>query len=222
MSKAADKAYGLIRERIASGAFTPGMQLTEEVLAELCGVSRTPIRDALRRLETEFFIQRADNQRSFVARWTEDDVQEMFALRAMLEGHAAARACERIEADSVAALHRHNAIIEDLAAVPDAIDIEQFLSANRAFHRTILDAAGSHRLAELLQRLVEQPVVMRTALSYSRDEVTTSRREHAELIAAIDSRDPDWARAVMTAHIHRAFHAFRRSLEARKAGLGLA
>lgn len=213
MSKAADKAYQLIRARIGSGEFTPGMQLTEELLAELCGVSRTPIRDALRRLESEFFIRRADNQRSFVAHWTLDDVQEMFALRAMLEGHAAARASERVNPATVEALRHHNGVIATIADSQGQLDIETFLEANRAFHRTLLDAAGSRRLAELLQRLVEQPVVNRTARSYGRDEVTTSRREHDELIAAIEAADPSWARAVMTAHIHRASHAFQRSLD---------
>lgn len=215
MSKAADRAYQIIRSRIASGDFAPGMQLTEEVLAEQCGVSRTPIRDALRRLEGEFFIQRADNQRSFVAHWTQDDIQEMFALRAMLEGHAAARACERIDAAALASLRHHNDRIAAQADPSGTLDVEIFLGANRAFHRTIIDAAGSRRLAELLQRLVEQPVVTRTAIGYSRDEVETSRREHDELIAAIEARDASWARAVMTAHIHRAYHAFQRSMARR-------
>jgi DNA-binding GntR family transcriptional regulator len=215
MSKAAEKAYQLIRTRIGSGEFTPGMQLTEELLAELCGVSRTPIRDALRRLESEFFVRRADNQRCFVAHWTLDDVQEMFALRAMLEGHAAARASERVNPATIGALRHHNGIIAAVADSQGQLDIEKFLEANRAFHRTLLDAAGSRRLAELLQRLVEQPVVNRTARSYSRDEVATSRREHDELIAAIEAADPSWARAVMTAHIHRAAHAFQRSLDSR-------
>ena len=92
ISSAADKAYSGIRALILDGKLAPGEQLKEEELADRIGVSRTPIRDALRRLEAEFFIARSDSQRSFVAEQSVEDIDEIFTLRALLEGHAAARA----------------------------------------------------------------------------------------------------------------------------------
>lgn len=207
MSRASDHAYSEIRSLILSGDAAPGSQLTEEQLAEICGVSRTPVRDALRRLEAELYIIRSESQRMFVADWSHADVDEMFALRGMLEAHAAARAATRFGDAGLAALRACNAAIEAAVRQRDP-DIPAFLSGNREFHSLIVDAAQSPRLAATLATLVEQPVVRRTALHYGRDQLSRSASEHSELILAFEARDADWARALMTGHIRRAFHAF--------------
>ena len=85
MSRASDRAYDQIRAMILTGALLPGAAMREEQLAEVCGVSRTPVRDAMRRLEAETFIRRSQSQRAFVADWSLDDVEETFQIRAMLE-----------------------------------------------------------------------------------------------------------------------------------------
>lgn len=208
MTRAADHAYAEIRSLILSGDAAPGTQLTEEQLADICGVSRTPVRDALRRLEAELYIVRSGSQRAFVADWSHADVDEMFTLRGMLEAHAARRAATRFDTDGLAALRACNATIE-AAVRRDEPDIPAFLASNREFHRLIVDAAQSPRLAVTLATLVEQPVVRRTAMHYGRDQLTRSASEHRELILAFEAGDADWAHAVMTGHIRRAFHAFR-------------
>jgi len=108
MSRASDRAYNHIRNMILSGELQPGVQIREEELAELCGVSRTPVRDALRRLEAELFVRRNESQRSFVSDWSLDDLEEAFQLRAMLEAYAARRAATRISWDQLARLRSHN------------------------------------------------------------------------------------------------------------------
>ena len=215
MSKASDTAYRHIRGEILSGALEPGAPLREEALAAAAGVSRTPIREALRRLEAERFVHRSDSQRSFVADLSADDIAEGFALRAMLEGHAAARAAERIDAAYLDALAEHNAAIAVAAAAP-GIDIAAFLTHNRAFHAIVTAAAGSERLAQMLATVVEQPIVLRTARHYDREAVVRSHAEHEELIVAFRRADADWARAVMTAHIRRAFHAYDDAFRGRR------
>ena len=87
-------------------------------------------------------------------------------------------------------------------------DISTFLDSNRQFHDLILECAQSPRLSRLLPALVEQPVVRRTAVQYSRDDLIQSSTDHDELIAAFSAKDQKWARAVMTSHIRRAFHSF--------------
>lgn len=207
MSRASDRAYSEIRSLILSGDAPPGAQLKEEQLAELCGVSRTPVRDALRRLEAELYVVRSDSQRAFVADWSREDVDEMFTLRAMLEAHAAARAATRISTESLQRMRDFNARIE--AAVGQTRpDVHGFLENNRAFHATMLEAAASPRLSATLATLIEQPIVRRTALRYGREQLTRSASEHNELLLALAARDPEWARSVMLAHIRRAFHAF--------------
>ncbi len=208
MSRATDRAYAEIRGLILSGDAPPGSPLTEEALADICGVSRTPVRDALRRLEAELYVVRTDTQRIYVANWSHDDVDEMFALRAMLEAHAAARAATRIDSVALDALRDCNVRIE-AAVARDPADVAAFLTDNRRFHQIIIDAAESPRLTTMLAALVEQPVVRRTAARYSPGELRRSAQEHAALLQAFAARDAEWARAAMTGHIRRASHSFR-------------
>jgi DNA-binding GntR family transcriptional regulator len=207
VSRASERAYAEIRSLILSGDASPGSPLTEEALADISGVSRTPVREALRRLESELYVVRSGSQRLFVASWNSEDLAEMFTLRAMLEAHAAARAAPRITAAMIDTLRATNARLAAAIAAP-VPDVATFLAENRAFHETVIAAADSPRLAAMLAALVEQPVVRRTAARYGRDELGRSAHEHGELIQAFAARDADWARAVMTGHIRRAFHAF--------------
>ncbi len=209
MSRASDRAYAEIRSLILAGDAAPGVQLKEEQLAEICGVSRTPVRDALRRLEAELYVVRSDSKRVFVADWSREDVDEMFTLRGMLEAHAAARAATRLDEPTLQRLRDCNARIEQ-AVLGDIPDITAFLEANREFHRIIVETAQSERLGGILAILVEQPIVRRTAVRYGREQLAQSAREHDELIQAFEARDAEWARSVMTSHIRRAFHVFSR------------
>ncbi len=207
-SKAADRAYAEIRSLILAGDASPGTPLREEALADIVGVSRTPIRDALRRLEAEHYAFRTPGGRLVVAEWDVDDVAEMFALRAMLEGHAAARAAQRITAAQLDSLRQCNAAIEAAIAQPTP-DIARFLGENRRFHDLVLNASASARLVAMLASLVEQPIVRRTATRYDRADLARSAHEHGQLIQAFAAHDEEWARAIMTAHIRRALHAFQ-------------
>lgn len=212
MTRASDNAYDKIRSYLLEGNLEPGQQLTEERLTRITGVSRTPVREAVRRLERELLLVRNESNRIFVADWSRDEVDEMFTLRQMLEGHAAERAASRLTGDQ----------IEELAAINQKLhqavdqsppDVESFLDANRVFHELITEAAHSPRLAEVLAMLVEQPVVLRTARKYSVEDLVQSARDHDELIASFRARDPSWARAVMGSHLRRAFHAFSQAVE---------
>ncbi|WP_033925670.1 GntR family transcriptional regulator [Sphingomonas sp. 35-24ZXX] len=205
--RASDIAYDKIRQFVLSGRAEPGEQLTEEQLARISGVSRTPVREAVRRLENELLIVRSDSKRLFVADWSADDIDEMFVLRGMLEGHAASRAARNISSRQIEELGRISDSL-DAAVHSNPPDVVEFLAQNRRFHDIVLDAARSPRLSAMLPMLVEQPVVRRTAAQYRTDELVQSAREHRELISAFAARDSHWARAVMTSHIRRAFHVF--------------
>lgn len=207
MSRASDRAYAAIRSMILSGELPAGAQLGEEALAERCGVSRTPVREALRRLETDLLVLRTDTQRSFVADWSIDDVADAFDLRARLESMAARRAAEHMTPEALDRIRAANRALEVAIRRPQP-DIEGFLEANREFHAAILDTAGSRRLAALLGTLIEQPVVWRTAHHYSREALHRSHGEHEELAAAFARRDGAWAEAIMSSHILRAYHAY--------------
>lgn len=207
MSRASNRAYEQIRGMILSGDLPSGAQIGEEALAERCCVSRTPVREALRRLEAELLVKRNEAQRSFVADWSLDDVADAFELRAVLEGMAARRAAKRMDDESLRRLRACNHAIGKAirGASPDTAS---FLECNREFHAIILEVAGSRRLAAHLSTLIEQPVVWRTAHHYGPEALRRSHGEHDELIAAFARGDGAWAEALMTAHVRRAFHAY--------------
>lgn len=212
MSKASEKAYNEIRAFLLGGSVKPGAQVTEERLAEIAGVSRTPVREAMRKLETEMLLVRSASKRIFVADWSRDDIDEMFTLRQMLEVHAANRAAARISTEQIDHLERMN---HELHAAVECSppDIVRFLDANRMFHQIITDAAQSPRLSQVLSMLVEQPIVLRTARHYSIKDLKQSARDHDELIAAFRAGDTSWAEAVMGSHLRRAFHTFADAAE---------
>ena len=207
-SSAAERAYAEVRGLILSGRAGPGTPLREQALASIVGVSRTPIREALRRLEAELYARRTASGRLVVADWNVGDIDDLFALRALLEGRAAARAVTRMTPTELANLKACNARIEAAIAKPEP-DIASFLIGNRQFHDLLIRASGSARLATLLSGLVEQAIVQQTAAHYGRADLERSAQEHHQLIQAIAARDAEWAESVMRAHIHRALHAFR-------------
>ena len=207
MSRASEKAYAKIRSFLLGGEVQPGAQLTEEQLADIAGVSRTPVREAMRRLEGEMLLVRSKSKRIFVADWSRDDIDEMFTLRQMLEGHAASRAAHRLTPEEIDRLEEVNQELHE-AVECSPPDIVRFLDANRLFHEIITEAAHSPRLGQVLAMLVEQPIVLRTARHYSTEDLKQSARDHDELIAAFRAGDAGWAEAVMGSHLRRAFHTF--------------
>lgn len=205
MSKAGDRAYQQIKARILDGTLKPGAQVKEEEVAEWCGVSRTPVRDAIRRLEVEMFIERTDSQRSFVTDWSDDAIDDLFTLRTIMESYAAERAARNMTDAVIARLQATSVAIADaIGQTPPDIDV--FLRENAIFHRLVLEAAASDRLAAIMTRLVLMPVIYRTAKRYDLAQLQRSLSEHQEIIAAFIARDAHWASAVMTSHIRRAFH----------------
>ncbi|MEP0393492.1 MAG: GntR family transcriptional regulator [Erythrobacter sp.] len=219
MTKASDRAYEAIRGMILSGELSSGDPLREEALAQVCGVSRTPIREALKQLEVDMLVTRTESQRSYVADWSLDDVADAFELRAMLEGHAAKLAAERMTDEILIALRYCNNAIYEAISKPDP-DVNAFLDHNRELHALVLKAAGSRRLTNLLTALIEQPVVWRTAHHYDPKAFECSHSEHADLISAFERRDGAWAEAIMAGHIRRAFHAYADAHKGMTKGVG--
>ena len=211
MSRAADHAYRCIRDAILAGALPPAGRLKEEELVALCGVSRTPVREALRLLAADDYVTLVRNQGAQVKAWSADDLEELFDLRAVLEGHAAARAAVRV---SDADIRRMQASIDEMDALlasPTSLEqrIETFLRLNWALHESVWEAAGSVRLQTALVRLIEQAVIVRTARRYTLERMARSHQHHRELVAALRAGDASWAEATMRSHIRAALAQMR-------------
>ena len=206
MSKAAEHAYHTIRESILSGEFAPNSRLKEAELVKRCGNSRTPVREALRRLAAEDFISLGRNQGAQVKAWTLDDIDDMYQLRALLEGYSAAKAATRISLKQLDIIRNSILKMDDVLAseAPDGQKVEDFLELNQVVHTTVWQAAGSERLESMLGRLIEQALVIRTARKFSINRIAQSHHHHQELLSALKARDSPWAESIMKSHIHAA------------------
>lgn len=211
MSKASQDAYRKIRAGILSGHFPAGGFVTEDEFAQFCGLSRTPVREAIAELVSEMLLQRSGTNRVFVPVWSDEDEEELFTLRAMLESHCAARAARLISDDQIAALRTHCDFIDKAIGQTGEPDVSGFVEGNRRFHAVILAAAQSERLGQLLRFVVSQIVVHRTAEQYSRADMQQSQRDHRDLVSAFAMRDEAWASAIANTHIRRAANTYKTS-----------
>ncbi len=200
---AGDAATDLIREAIMDGRLRPGQRLTEEGLARDLRISRTPVREALRVLQTEGLVEWAPYQGSTVRSYAVEDIDDMYELRALLEGHAARRAAQRITRDDVTRLRES---CDRLEALGDATEenVQEIVEENMLFHTLILDAAGSRRLATMVRKVIELPLVYKSYIWYSPDQKRTSEHAHRQLTHALAARDADRAELIMREHVYEA------------------
>lgn len=208
--RAVDKAYRAVKEGIIEGRYPGGGRITEQEVAAQAGVSRTPVREALRRLQSEGLVDFTPNFGAVVTAWTEADADEVFELRAMLEAYGARRAARSATAEQLAGLRQ---LAE--AQYRESIDrktgyLERISELNNRFHHAIQEAAASPRLARALSSLIEAPLVMKTFHIYTAEDLVRSAQHHLELCSALESRDEDWAAAVMQSHVHAARGALKR------------
>ena len=202
--RAADIAYASIRAGLRSGQWPSGTHLREQEIAEQLGMSRTPVRDALRRLAADGFLHFEPHLGTRVPGWTRRDLEEIFLLRLNLEGMAA----------ELAALHASDEQIDQLGALADMMmvasqgddpQLSKVAEANADFHRLLVEASGNRRLRRLIELVTEFPLAVRTFANYDRRALARSLAHHIELVEALRARDSGWAKAVMESHL-RAGH----------------
>lgn len=203
----AEKAYIAIRERVLSGEYPAGIRLREEELAEAVGVSRTPVREALRRLDAEGLVEFVPNRGAHVAAWSQHDFEEIFGLRALLEGYGARLAAAKIGGAELQELETLADQMESIVRRGIGGHYEQMALLNSRFHRLVVEAACNKRLAALVGSVVELPLQQRTLREYSERRLNRSMSQHRELIDALAAGDTKWAEAVMQAHVLGARHA---------------
>ncbi|GAA4711865.1 GntR family transcriptional regulator [Pseudonocardia yuanmonensis] len=201
MAAATEQTVTQLRRLIMEGELAPGSRLQEVELATQLGVSRTPVREALRTLSSEGLVEVLANRGARVARWSVEDLHEIYDLRIMLEAHAAERAAGRMHAAETDRLTELCEQMEACAQRSDAHDLLALGDLNTRFHRLIIDAADSPRLATMLGSVVHVPSVMRTFSRYTPDALARSMGHHRELTAAIRAGSPEWAGSVMRSHI---------------------
>jgi DNA-binding GntR family transcriptional regulator len=210
MGSGQDKIYGALRQRIVAGQYGPGTQLREEPLAQEFGLSRTPVRAALKRLVEDGLATADAGQGIHVATWTEHDIAEVLKLRLLLEPHAASLACQRGGAALVECLTDCNERMSRALERDHDDAVADLRSANRDFHLALVDAAGSPRLRTLLTTLIDMPIITRSYALANADERRLSLNHHIELTQAAEMADGDLADRIMQVHLRTAFARFSR------------
>ena len=196
-----DQACQTIREAIQSGLYPGGTWIRETVVAEKAKVSRTSVRQALNVLAAEGFVELHPNRGATVVDWTDENLLQVFDLRAILESYGCELAALNRTDDELAALQQEADLFSALVANMPEPDPRLVAESNNRFHRLLLAAGRNQRLASLLVAVVQVPLVKQTFGKYDRAAMQRSASQHQDLVLAIRDRDQQWAQATMRAHI---------------------
>lgn len=207
-------AYTLILEAIDSGVYRPGDRLVESELAERFGVSRTPVREALQRLETQSMLAR-DGRSLIVASLDHNQLAELYVVRAELEGLAAKLAARHAAPEEVRLLREM--VEEDRAHVNDPQALSR---SNRRFHRQIHLASHNRYLIQQLDLVHRSMALLASTSLAAEGRGAAALAEHDAIVRAIASGDGDAARDALKTHISKAFET-RLKLDATQASRAL-
>ena len=187
-----------LREDLLTRSLLPGQQIVQEALAEQYGVSRVPLREALKELETEGLVTHEPHRGYFVTELNTAEMAEVYTIRALLEAEAIRRACQNLSDSDLARIEELRIAVEVSLATQD---LESIASANRAFHFAIFDACELPRLVRLLRTLWDATDAYRSL--YFEDASTHENmcQEHADHLGALMRRDPE--SAIETQRLHR-------------------
>lgn len=183
-----------LQHAILEGVLKPGERLRAEALAQRFGTSRTPIREALLQLEAQGLVEVEPNRGAVVRAFDRDDLLDLYALRALLEPAAAARAATRIEEHDIARL-------QELCDKAQHANVDDQIAYNEDFHRIIVEAAQSPRLTVAMRAASGIPRAFRSRFWDSEEQRAESLLCHRRLVSAFRVRDAQLAEAVMRMHI---------------------
>jgi len=192
-------AYQLILHAIDIGTYKPGDRLVESELADRFGVSRTPIREALQRLETQSLLAR-DGRSLIVASLDHNQMAELYVVRSELEGLAARLAAQHATEEEVRVLRRM--IEDDKGLLEDPAALSR---ANRRFHRQVHLASHNRYLVQQLDLVYRSMALMATTSLSAVGRGERALAEHTAIVDAIEGRDGEAAYQALKAHISKAF-----------------
>ncbi|MEM5367537.1 GntR family transcriptional regulator [Paraburkholderia azotifigens] len=199
----------VLRQAIMSGRFAPGSRLIERELCETLGVSRTSVREALRKLEAEKLVRSVPHKGPVVAVMSQQEASELYALRGLLEGFAA-HEFARLASD--AAIARFGEAAKELRAQATAQDQAGVLKAKTALYDVLLDNCGNALVKEILNSLYSRVNLLRATSLMHPDRLPSSLREIDKLYKALKARDADEAQELARLHVANAEKAAMRML----------
>lgn len=196
-----DVAYRTMRDAIVRGILREGQRLADRQIAEALQLSRTPVRQALQRLESEGFVESVPRVGLVVKEMTASDIEDIYVIRIALEGVAARLAALRASTTDVAILKEVN---RRIAAATASGNLHDLQALNKQFHEAIYEAARNRRLAALLNTMHDAVQRLKKSTLSVPERAREALAEHEMIIDAIERRDPEAAEALARAHKERA------------------
>ncbi|HHW10968.1 MAG TPA: GntR family transcriptional regulator [Firmicutes bacterium] len=193
--------FETLREAIIGGKLKPGERLMEVQLAEELGVSRTPVREAIRKLELEGFVVMIPRKGAYVADISLKDIADVFELRRSLEALAAELAAERATEEEIENMER---LLLELANVIEERDVEKIVEIDTRFHAALYTASRNRRLGDILSLLGELIQRYRTRTLSNPARMKIALEEHRSIVEALAARDAELARKMAEDHIESA------------------
>ena len=196
---AMERAYRFVRVGIVEGRIAPGSRLPEEMIADMAGVSRTPVREALRRLALEGFVEVSPNRGARVLDWSERDVITVYQNREQHEPYAASLAATNRTEEQLAQLQN---LAEHMFRLVEERSIDELADCNARFHELLLEASGNPQLLQVTRPLLLRPLALRVYRHYDLAAIRRAMDYHREIANAVEAKDAPWAQATMSSHIH--------------------
>lgn len=195
--------FEVLREAIIDGKLKPGERLMEIQLAEELGVSRTPVREAIRKLELEGFLVIVPRKGAYVAGISLKDITDVFEVRAALEALAAGLAAERVTEEGLDELERSLVQISELS---DSNDLGSVVERDTSFHEVIYKASRNKCLVQIVSNLKDKIQRFRAASLARPGRTKLAIHEHREIVEAIADRNVELAQTLAREHIENAEH----------------
>ncbi|SDE87802.1 DNA-binding transcriptional regulator, GntR family [Paracoccus isoporae] len=207
-----ESTYERLCDDIRSGVLPPGSRLRETEIATRLSVSRTPVREAIRRLEAEGLVIHLPRSGAVVRKLDYPELMELYEMRTVLEGTAARLATRSASPVEIEELEAINAEMQQAEGQPDLL-----VQLNRQFHRRLLDAARNRFLLRAMASVENTLLILGTSSMQIPDRARQAVAEHREVLDALLARDGSAAEAAMRRHMERA--QFARLQRLRRAGL---
>ena len=195
-----DRVYQAIKRAIVIGELKPGQRIVEEQISMLMNTSRTPVREAIRRLEQEELVERLPKGGCIVKVLTTEDIEEIFGIRAVLESYAAYLATERITEEIIKKLTES---IKQFEQALNNNDLSRLMELNTRFHEIIYQASGSKNLYGLINNFKAYIYIYRRSLLQSKKRAKVSLVDHKRIVEAMRQGNKNKVERLVRKHILR-------------------
>lgn len=189
--------YQAIRKKIVSGEWPQGLNVVISKVAEEFNVSAIPVREALRRLDSEGLIQITPHKGAHVASLDRKKVEEIYAIRTLLEGYATSTAANFIDAETLDSL---KAMMDDMDALAEAKDTERYGEKNKEFHRSIYRCSPYPMLYDMIFNLWDSENWSRVVFAFYPDRMDRSNDDHRRIVEAIEKKEVDRLELLVREH----------------------